>query len=411
MLNVRNFILFSLLAVPGLVLATPSESQFIGAVMGAAIGDALGRVTEFCDTTSYIQQIYGSQGLSSFNQFKKTDWIDNKALYTDDTVMAKILLEDALNAKGQNLSSQSLMSNYAQHCIALFGKDKYLVDPYYNYRAHGPTNINSCRMLEALLQNKFPATISQILATLQPDSSTFDSQVNKEGGCGSVMRAWPLGLIYYDDIALVIQLAEKQSLITHRHPMARAACVAMAVGTACALQGMSVEQIVAQMASAAAAFDTQEILYKPDAVKLGDSITFDPSLVSKNKLLTSDMITYAYQMALQGKSPEVILGTHNLKQGNYRSPNGFLLGWAADEAVAAAVYVFARHPQDLKSALREGVNTPGDCDSIATLAGALVGAHSGIESLQESGFDYSKLENKDELIGLAKQAYEVAHQV
>lgn len=384
------------------------EDRCKGAIMGAAIGDALGRVTEFCDTTSYIQQKYGSQGLASFNQFKKQDWIDNKALYTDDTVMAKILLEDAIYAKSQKLSHKTLISTYAQHCINLFGKDKYLIDPYYNLRAHGPTNQKSCHMLESLIQNKFPATLSQIIATLQPNPSSFDSQANKEGGCGSVMRAWPLGLVYYDDIPLVVQLAEKQSIITHRHPMARAASVAMAVGTACALQGMPVDQIVTHMVSAASAFDTEEKLYKLNAIKLGDSITFDPELISKNKLLTSDMIKYAYQMALQGKSPDLISGTHNLKQSNYRSPNGFLLGWAADEAVAAAVYVFARHCQDLKSALSEGVNTPGDSDSIATLAGALVGAYSGIQKLDESGFDYSKLENKDELLKLAKMAAEVA---
>ena len=397
-----------ILATPHLCTAIPVESQFIGATLGAAIGDALGRITEFQDTHKQIYYNFGPSGLCSFKQFSSRDWIDNKALYTDDTVMAKILLEDALQAKKQKSSPDMLINAYARHCIELFGPDKYLIDPYYTYRAHGPTNINSCNKLDALIRNNPTATIGKILPTLVPDCTTFNAQAQKEGGCGSVMRAWPLGLVFYDDIPLVSQLAEKQSLITHRHPMARAACVAMAVGTACALQGMSAEQIIAQMINAAAAFNAEEKLYKPNAIALGpnspDSILV-ATLIAEDRLLTSDMIKYAYQMAVQGKAPEEILGTDNLKKSNYRSPNGFLLGWAADEAVAAAVYVFTRHSQNLHAAICEGVNTPGDSDSIATLAAALTGAYSGINSLDKSDFDYSKLENKNELIGLAKQAH------
>jgi len=113
------------------------------------------------------------------------------------------------------------------------------------------------------------------------------------------------------------------------------------------------------------------------------------------------MIRYAYHAAKNGINPEKVLGTHNQKQSNFRSTEGFLLGWAADESVAAAVYVFVRNSNNLHKALIEGVNTPGDSDSIATLAGALVGAYSGLEAFNKSGFDYSRLENLDELLQLA----------
>lgn len=400
----------SYFATPPVVPVTPSiavdhklECKCKGAILGAAIGDALGRITEFLDTTDEIKYYYDSQGLTSLDQFKKTDWINGKALYTDDTVMAKILLEDALHAKKNNLCPNTLISNYAHHCIDLLGDKKWIIDPYYAYRAHGPTNEIACQKMQTALTKK---TILQIIDALTPDTTHFDPQINKEGGCGSVMRVWPLGLVFYDDIPLIAELAQKQSIITHRHPMARAACVAMAVGTACAVQGMSVDEVVNQMISTAKAFDAEEKLYKPNAAPLASKAQYDSSLIAKNTLLTSDMIAYAYQMALQGKSPELILGTHNLKQTNYRSPQGFLLGWAADEAVAAAVYIFTRHSQDIKAAIVEGVNTPGDSDSIATLAAALVGAHSGITTLDT--INYSKLENKDELLKLAKITAEIA---
>ena len=71
------------------------------------------------------------------------------------------------------------------------------------------------------------------------------------------------------------------------------------------------------------------------------------------------------------------MGTNNDQNNAFRSPNGFLRGWAADEAIASAVYLFARNKNNIQKAMYEGVNTPGDSDSIATLAGALIGAYSG----------------------------------
>ncbi len=48
-------------------------------------------------------------------------------------------------------------------------------------------------------------------------------------------------------------------------------------------------------------------------------------------------------------------------------------GWAADDAIAATVYVFALFPHDLSSAMYLAVPTPGDSDSIASMSGALIG--------------------------------------
>ncbi len=111
---------------------------------------------------------------------------------------------------------------------------------------------------------------------------------------------------------------------------------------------------------------------------------------------------------MQGKTPEQVLGTINEKQQNYCSPQGFLLGWAADEALAAAVYVFYRHPYDLHAGLIEATNTPGDSDSIATLAGALIGAYSGFSKFKEHGFDCTALENFTELSELARECTQKA---
>lgn len=79
-----------------------------------------------------------------------------------------------------------------------------------------------------------------------------------------------------------------------------------------------------------------------------------------------------------------------------------LQAWRADEALAAAIYVVARHPRDARSALLEAANSDGDSDSIATLAGALLGARLGLESLP--GAWLRDVERSDELLALAGEA-------
>ncbi|CAN0575408.1 unnamed protein product [Laminaria digitata] len=82
---------------------------------------------------------------------------------------------------------------------------------------------------------------------------------------------------------------------------------------------------------------------------------------------TAAMMTRAYDEARAGVGPEVTLER--------------LRGWAAHEAIAAAVYIYVRHCDDPRAAILEGANTPGDSDSLATLAGALCGARCGLEAL------------------------------
>ncbi len=140
------------------------------------------------------------------------------------------------------------------------------------------------------------------------------------------MRAWPLGLLYNCDIDHLCSLADQQSQLTHRHPMARAASCAIAVGVAEAAKGSTVLDIVQKMVSAAQQFDAEEKIYKPHAIELDkNSTAYDPNLIAKDQLLTSDMIWYAYQMALQDYTPNLILGVINQKQRNFRSPTAICL--------------------------------------------------------------------------------------
>jgi ADP-ribosylglycohydrolase len=362
------------------------------AVFNAAIGDALGRATEFIDTTNKIYQKFGPQGVVRLSQVKIVHPVTKKIIapYTDDTVMSLIVLETMLEGVQQNFPVHTMLDRLARLFAQLFGKEKYNIDPLYDLRAHGLRNSKAGMELNYLIQGNKDCLEGWWLNRPEKD-------IVAEAGCGSVMRAWPIGLVFADNIPLVIELANEQSKITHRHPMARAASVAMAVGTAYAYKDKSVEEVVQAMIFAAEQFDAEELLYKTKAKKISLTSELTADLISRDALLTSDMIRYAYNAARSGKLPQDVLGSHNQKQQNYRSPKGFLLGWSADEALAAAVYLFVRYSDNPQQAIIEGVNTPGDSDSIASLAGALIGAKTGTIF---HDLDTIQLENRNHLIML-----------
>src|SRR5438876_79045 len=113
----------------------------------------------------------------------------------------------------------------------------------------------------------------------------------------------------------------------------------MAVGVARSVRGDSDREVLSEMVAAACRYSAS----------------------------TAQMMSQALNEAWKGVAPDVTLDR--------------LRGWAAHEAIAAAMYVVARHGDDARAAILEGANTPGDSDSIATLAGALVGARVGVEGL------------------------------
>ena len=174
------------------------------------------------------------------------------------------------------------------------------------------------------------------------------------------MRAYPFGVVYADDVAKAEHWAVEHSRLTHRDPIALAACAAMAVGMVAAMHGETAAGIGAAMEQAAARHDG------PAAA----------------------MIAAAVDAARTGVDPEVTLAR--------------LEGWAAHEAIAAAAYVLTRHPDDPRAAILEAADTPGDSDGLATLAGALTGARAGLERIPSEWI--RDLERTAALQGLGEEA-------
>ncbi|MCX7663972.1 MAG: ADP-ribosylglycohydrolase family protein [Gemmataceae bacterium] len=307
------------------------QEMNLGAVLGAAIGDAMGHPTEFLTSFEAIFERYGPQGVQGYELYQEQEDGTTFAPFTDDTQMAEIVLQTLVNGTDDLDKTMTEMAS---------GFVQWYRNPKGGHRAPGNACISGCLKLE------------QGVPWNQAGGAT-------SGGCGSVMRAYPFGLVFANDLEKAEHWAVEHSKLTHRDPIALASCAAMAIGMALIRQKKEVDFVVSEMVAAACRYCAK----------------------------TAAMIATAIHEARTGVSPRVTLTR--------------LEGWAAHEAIAAAVYIFCRHPNDPVRAILEAANSPGDSDSIATLVGAMVGCRCGLASFPEQWV--TDLERTDELQELAKQ--------
>lgn len=312
-------------------LRDPHVSRTAGCVLGAAIGDAIGHPTEFISSFEAIRDRFGPEGVKGYELWWEKGG-KRFAPYTDDTQMAEVVLRALLWGRRNDADLDATMQKMAEGFI------QWADSPQGGHRAPGNACLSGCRALARGTHWKVAGG-------------------ERAGGCGSVMRAYPFGLIFHDDVRRAERWSVEHSKLTHRDPIALAASAAMAVGVALTYRGEDPRSVLSEMIAAAC--------------------RYSPS--------TGRMMARALDEAEDGTEPEITLKR--------------LEGWAAHEAIAAAVYLYARHPGDPQAAILEGANTPGDSDSLATLAGALVGTRCGLAALPA---DWVRdVERSDSLLALA----------
>lgn len=359
-MKICSKVLTIVILIGSLSLAASPEiaKNVYGCLLGAALGDALGAPVEFIKTKEAICKAYPPQGIQGISNLKKTDFKaspDGKQYipYTDDTAMTILVTKSLIKSRTKNGDIQSCMNDMALSFIKDMNQPEGWAKPE---RAPGICCLKSTQKIEA-----------KLLAF--KDSQDLETQWwiggdSKGGGCGSVMRAHPFGLFFYNNPEKAAEWAAIHSTITHGAPIATAACAAMATGIAYACQGLEPIAIAQKMVVAAQQYDSGT------AKMIEKAISY-----AKDTTKSCDEVFVEFQ------------------------------GWAAHEAVAAAIYIFLKHPTELKKAILLGVNTPGDSDSIASMGGALVGAYVGMDSECESWVNL--LEQSEALKSMANDTVRV----
>ncbi|MBR9979727.1 MAG: ADP-ribosylglycohydrolase family protein [Desulfatitalea sp.] len=177
------------------------------------------------------------------------------------------------------------------------------------------------------------------MANLEKGIHWTQSGVPHSKGCGSAMRAAPIGYLYQDDPEKLKQVAHASGICTHGHPTADAACIGAAYLVKLALDKTDPAQMIPKLL----------------AFTAGISNEFDRAVLKIKQCLAWD-------------DPHKAL--------SYLGE-----GWVGEEAVALALYCFLRHPEDYRKVVTLAANTNGDSDSIACIAGAIGGAFLGVSAI------------------------------
>jgi ADP-ribosylglycohydrolase len=348
-------------------VSLPKLDRFKAVLWGLACGDALGAPTEFMGLET-IRHRYGESGIKDIRQ--------TSGQFTDDTQMTVALAEGLLDTYEQ------VEGSGPEDAVATLMAEPPLVMPYVakrfvewafgpkNNRAPGTTCMGGCRALRA----GKPWTQSGIMSSR---------------GCGSAMRASPVGLVYKDPDQLAV-IARASSIVTHGHQAALDAAHAAAFAVRALLEGTQPEELVGLVIDVCAKDERfYELLGR---VARAVEATVDGEVAS------SQVMTFKHTCYDHDAGAHVDIGLGE--------------SWVGDEAVASALYCFLlayERGEGYVEAVRYGANTAGDSDSIACIAGSFAGAYWGLggdKGVPQEWIDH--VEDRDELELLAQRLYNLA---
>jgi ADP-ribosylglycohydrolase len=272
----------------------------IGAIIGSAVGDALGAGYEFGPAPQATDVVMRTGTLTG----------EPAGHWTDDTAMAISILEAAA-------SDGTLLSSAAQDAVAR---------RFLEWFASGPSDVGmqTARVLRQAAAGTPMAEVAASELEKWPDAA----------GNGSLMRTGPAALAHLGDDTSLALAARAISSLTHPNPYA---------GDACVLWTIAIDR----------AIRTGQLAGPRAGLHLIDS-------------------------ARRREWEQLIDEAENLDCSTF-VPNGYVV--TALQAAWSAIYSTRSSDRPFEDGLRCAVSIGGDTDTVAAIAGALLGAVHGVTSV------------------------------
>lgn len=307
----------------------PAVERFKGCILGCALGDAVGAWAEARPAKEARQ--YASTAVRDVDFSKVGRHHHGMAFgqYTDDTQITRELalsLVDKGDWRPQDFADR-IARAFAQNLVVGYGR---------------ATQEAAVRLLDGAPWNE--------AGTPPP-----------RAGNGAAMRAGPVGLLWWNDVDRLLEVAQEQAVITHKAEMSVAGAAAIAAATAMCLNASRdtsgphelgwwkwLARFVGRCSDA----------FGRDVDALAETVFRGRRAKGKG---AAEEYETALQTVLQDDDP----------RWDGVSP------WART-SVLWSLYCLMAHPRDIWGAIETAIMPGGDVDTTAAMAGTLVGAHVGI---------------------------------
>ena len=341
--------------------------QYIGCMIGGAVGDTLGYAVEFKNIEE-IQKKYGETGIT------EQQLINGKAQISDETQLTLFTAVGLLVGKTRGRFNQTvdMYSSYLATCYSdwLYTQQEEKLQPkktYYTWLCNIPD----------MYSRRAPEN-TNISSIYSGEIGSIEEPINNSNSCGAVIRVAPIGLCFdTEEFTLdeIDTIGINSALITHGHPLGYIPCVALVHMIHVISHNNDIKLLDAIVDMKAKIYDKYEFVECIDNRNLNYFITLIDRAID-----------------LVDKEVEDVEAIQMLGRGR-----------AAEETLAIAIYCSLKYEYDFEKGIIAAANHTGASDSTASIVGNILGTYLGYNSIPSKFID--NLEFKDIIMEIAEDLY------